>query len=57
MPAIDATNILVELVYAFGVEAGRHGCRLADDTPAKMREVFTRTIEAALKQDPGIWTE
>lgn len=51
----DPRNIFVELLYTFGVAAGRYGCTLGEGTPEAMRELFTNTVEHALRERSDAW--
>ncbi len=51
----DPRDILVEVVYTFGAEASRYSCTLGEGTPGAMRELFSNTVEQALRETPNVW--
>jgi hypothetical protein len=51
----DPRDVFVDVLFAFGAEAGRAGCTLGDGTPAAMRALFTNSVEHALREQPDAW--
>ena len=51
----DPRDIFVEVLFAFGAEAGRFGSTLDSGASGKMRELFTNTVEHALQQQADAW--
>ena len=48
-------DIFVEVLYAFGAEAGRYGCTLNEGATESMRTLFTYTVEQAVRTSRENW--
>jgi len=53
--AANPQDIFVEVVYAFGAEAGRSGCTLGEDAAESMRALFGYSVEQAVRENPDVW--
>lgn len=54
---MDHIDVLTELAFTIGSEAGANGCALDQGAARAVREVFGMTVEYALNENRSVWED